>query len=212
MIDSSATTSFVELPSANAYLDSLAATRPYSYANAEAAPRATDTSSTWLEDLFASTTDVLFSDQVLIWVCLGVIVLAAYLVATRLGIGIPLFRKNAEVSVLSAEEAPEEENDLDRLAAIYESQGDYRQALRHRFLIVLTLLHNSGAIRWRRNGTNSDYVHQLSGHGISEAFRQAVRAFEQGWYGMHPLSVTDYEHACASMNIVRSAILSGRRS
>jgi hypothetical protein len=61
--------------------------------------------------------------------------------------------------------------------------GDYRSAIRLRFLIILKDLVGQNLITWRKEKTNSDYRYELAGHNTSASFNQAAYVFDLVWYG-----------------------------
>jgi Domain of unknown function (DUF4129) len=191
------------------YLDSLAGTTPFLYANRRVQRTWWDDFMEWWNELFISKGSV-YIDDALLWISIAIVVAVVYVIATKMGIIQPLFRRDAAVRRTSDTDEPQAVPDLDYLARQCESEGNYRLALRYRFLIVLTLLHNAGVIHWKRHGTNSEYVQQLSGSSVHVAFLNAVHTYEQGWYGMHGVSKAQYESAIQAIAAVQSGILSGR--
>ena len=70
--------------------------------------------------------------------------------------------------------------------------GDYRQATRYLYLITLTRLHEKGLIRWHREATNQEYLHQLKGSAWEGAFRNLTGYYEKVWYGEFPLGEAQF--------------------
>ncbi len=68
----------------------------------------------------------------------------------------------------------------DELAA----KGDYREAMRHLYLALLSHLHRAGAIDYDPTKSNWDYLFGFKGSGDAKhAFRDLTRRFDFVWYG-----------------------------
>ena len=80
--------------------------------------------------------------------------------------------------------------DLDARLAEALGRGDLREAVRVRYLAVLQALDAAGAIAWRRDKTNRQYVGEVSAAraDLAAPFRSATRAFDAVWYGERPVS------------------------
>jgi hypothetical protein len=81
---------------------------------------------------------------------------------------------------------------LNALQAEAQARGDFRMAFRYRYLQVLRDLGEEGLIRPEADRTNWDYVRQLQGHALYEAFRALTRSFDQVWYGQYALTESLY--------------------
>lgn len=84
------------------------------------------------------------------------------------------------------------ETDLDRFLREALAQGNYPLALRLYYLQIIKNLSEKNAIRWSREKTNRDYLREMRGHPLSEAFREATRIYERVWYGNRPLSAEEF--------------------
>jgi hypothetical protein len=60
---------------------------------------------------------------------------------------------------------------------------DFRLAVRYLYLKALNLLETEGLIHFETQGTNQEYIRQLSGKPQAESFRWLTRAYERVWYG-----------------------------
>lgn len=68
----------------------------------------------------------------------------------------------------------------DELAA----RGNYREAIRHLYLALLSHLHRAGFIDYDPTNSNWDYLFAFKGPGESkQAFRELTRRFDFAWYG-----------------------------
>ncbi|MEM0963810.1 MAG: DUF4129 domain-containing protein [Bacteroidota bacterium] len=72
--------------------------------------------------------------------------------------------------------------------------GDYREAVRVRYLSVLQALDETGALAWRQDKTNRQYVAEVAQGAppLAGPFRQATRVFDAVWYGERPVSESRY--------------------
>lgn len=80
----------------------------------------------------------------------------------------------------------EDISEIDAVSAYDEAvaNGDYRLALRLRFVQSLQLLSEREYIRWKPDKTNRNYVRELSQHReLQGDFRQIAQIYEWVWYG-----------------------------
>ena len=103
--------------------------------------------------------------------------------ATTGGVGGPL---------LDAEDIAEV--DLHTRLAEALDRGDHREAVRVRYLLLLQALDAAGAIAWRRDKTNRQYVTEVAAADADHAplFTRATRVFDAVWYGERPVSPALY--------------------
>ena len=68
-------------------------------------------------------------------------------------------------------------------------RGDHREAVRVRYLLLLQALDASGALAWRRDKTNRQYVAEVRASRPDRAatFARATRVFDAVWYGERPV-------------------------
>ena len=72
-------------------------------------------------------------------------------------------------------------------------QEDYALAIRLHYLDILKALSARGALRWKRDKTNGQYLRELAGHPLREDFRQLTRAYERVWYGEAALTESVFQ-------------------
>lgn len=72
-------------------------------------------------------------------------------------------------------------------------EGNYRRAVRLRFLQTLKLLSDAELIEWKTNRTNREYLHHLADPSISQSFRKLVLWYEYAWYGEFAVTLYQYE-------------------
>lgn len=87
----------------------------------------------------------------------------------------------------------------DELAA----RGEYREAVRHLYLALLSRLHREGAILYDVTLSNWDYLRQFRGQREwLPPFRELTRRFDFAWYGRDPVGAEgyrDFRALCAPM-------------
>ncbi|WP_447640928.1 MULTISPECIES: DUF4129 domain-containing protein [Chitinophagaceae] len=72
--------------------------------------------------------------------------------------------------------------------------GKYRLAIRLRYLYILKILDDKGAIKWQSGKTNYDYILEVRATSSEETyalFRQISTAFDFAWYGEHDAGKED---------------------
>lgn len=73
------------------------------------------------------------------------------------------------------------------------NEGNYRRAVRLRFLQTLKLLSDAELIEWKSNRTNREYLQNLADPTIFQSFRKLVLWYEYAWYGEFAVTVYQYE-------------------
>jgi hypothetical protein len=64
----------------------------------------------------------------------------------------------------------------------------YKRAVRLLYLKGLKVLADRGAINWRKDKTNRDYLHELRESPVRASFADATFLFEYVWYGDMPIN------------------------
>ena len=121
------------------------------------------------------------------------------------------------------EEKEEEEEDIEDLLeqekidiheiefvdeiTLAERAGNYRRAIRLRYLNALRDLSAKGLIMWKINKTNYDYYYELEGkEPIKDRFHGVVRIFEDVWYGQFDLEESHYTDAAETFESFNTAL------
>ena len=65
------------------------------------------------------------------------------------------------------------------------NKGDYTNAIRIYYLMVLQKLNKNGLIRWHKQKTNSHYLWEMRLHQHYPLFLSLTGVFERVWYGEH---------------------------
>lgn len=82
--------------------------------------------------------------------------------------------------------------DLDLQLGRAERAGDWRGAMRLRYLLVLRKLVDDGRITWKPESTDRDYLGQLHNSADRAAFGELSFLFKWAWYGDAPLDEARY--------------------
>jgi hypothetical protein len=73
------------------------------------------------------------------------------------------------------------------------SNNDFRSALRYLYLKALRLAGDEELIRFHAQGTNAEYIQQLTDHPQGDQFRFLTSAYEFVWYGGFELKQDQFE-------------------
>ena len=73
------------------------------------------------------------------------------------------------------------------------ASGNYRMALRLKFLKLMQTLNKHGKIAWRKDKTNLHYLSEMSAQANWEQFRFLVYAYERVWFGHSAFTQDDYK-------------------
>lgn len=85
------------------------------------------------------------------------------------------------------------ELDFPSLIAKYESENQYRVAVRYWFLYLLKTMVDKELIEWDPEKTNRDYVNLLQGKRYQKSFKKLAYVFDNVWYGKRELNTEKYE-------------------
>lgn len=96
-----------------------------------------------------------------------------------------IFRKKPKTITVEAEDIVENIHEINFQEKILgcENQGDYRSAVRYRFLNVLKKLSDQKKIEWNAEKTNHDYLRELKSAQAKTDFAELIYIFEYIWYG-----------------------------
>lgn len=85
----------------------------------------------------------------------------------------------------------------EQAAEAFAAKGQWRLALRARYLALLATLHHRRAIRYGRERTNGDYAAALAGSPAGPPFARLTLAFDEAWYGNKSFGEAGYRAALA---------------
>lgn len=105
---------------------------------------------------------------------------------------------------LNPEEQTIKENihqiNFEQLIATYETEHNYRYAVRYQFLHLLKIFTDKHLIEWDPDKTNVDYMREIEGSLAQRPFQRLSKIFEYVWYGEFEMLEGDYEMVKASFN------------
>jgi hypothetical protein len=81
---------------------------------------------------------------------------------------------------------PEEDihsGDLEKMYADALAKGNFRSAIRIRYLIVIRELSLQQMIHWKKEKTNQEYVFEMMNNIFYKHFKEVTLLFEKIWYG-----------------------------
>lgn len=70
--------------------------------------------------------------------------------------------------------------------------GEYKEAIRLRYLMLLRLLNKHKLVVWKKDKTNGNYLREMYGKKEFDLFRKLTLQFERIWYG--EIAVTELEY------------------
>ncbi len=73
------------------------------------------------------------------------------------------------------------------------NEGDYRMAIRMKFIRVLQEFNSTELIKWKEEKTNRDYLNELKQTTHYQFFKEASSIYSLIWYGNHHIDKDDYE-------------------
>jgi hypothetical protein len=142
---------------------------------------------TWLDKLVAKTW---FRRLMLaLMVCLLVFAVVKIALSNRM-----MLRRGPRQYNLNEDDAALQKEDLDKLVAQAEQAGNFRLAVRYRYMKALQQMDARGIIQLDAKSTNWDYVNRLINHPLKKQFLLLTRAYEYVWYGEFPLNGDQYQY------------------
>jgi hypothetical protein len=84
--------------------------------------------------------------------------------------------------------------------------GNYKMAVRLHYLGLIQSLAKRSWISWERDKTDGDYLREMGGRPVFEAFRDATLVFERIWYGNRDLEEGAYRRIAAQFEELEQQI------
>lgn len=123
----------------------------------------------------------------LLYILLGILLLACILLFIRKN-DIRFFRRSHEEKEEEGTLATEGPQNYDALARAAIAAGDWREAIRMRYLHSLQLLEAKQLIAPGKDKTNMDYLRELASTAWHKPFAKLTLHYEYVWYGQQPLN------------------------
>ncbi len=140
--------------------------------------------------------------QIIAYVLFGALVVFILIVLFR-RMKAPTLAIKTQKRIEAESLAEAEENlplvDLNRIFDEAIEKGEYKVALRIRFLMVLQKLIDAGLVKWKQSKTNEQYVRELTQTEIQNNFSQIVWLFDEVWYGNRGLLKMDFDETMTKM-------------
>lgn len=136
-----------------------------------------------------------FWQPIFFGIIIVVILVFILLIIRRSRIPVQVNERRTEARTL--EEAEENLPDV-TLNNIYSEaleEGDYKSALRIRFLMILQKMIDEQMITWKKWKTNEQYAAELSSGHLQNLFAGIVKIFDEAWYGDVALTQSAFEEA-----------------
>jgi hypothetical protein len=86
-----------------------------------------------------------------------------------------------------------DDDNLDEKIQKAVADKDHRLAVRYMYLKALRLLNDKQWIRYHADGTNYEYVNQMSGHKLANDFGFLTRVYDYVWYGEFTLTEEQFD-------------------
>jgi hypothetical protein len=83
---------------------------------------------------------------------------------------------------------------------------EHRLAVRFMYLKALQLLNEKQCIRYHADATNYEYVHQMSGHKLSNEFGFLTRVYDYMWYGEFTVTEEQFDIVHKNFNHFYNAL------
>ncbi len=134
----------------------------------------------------------------LIWILIVLGALTLFFLAMRRGVFTGAFRGKPRSAVVVNDIHEElHAEDLGALVRQAEEAGEWRRAVRLRYLQVLRYGLDNGLLNWRPEYTDRDYSSQLSDPAKRESFGKIAFTFQWVWYGEAQLDRASYNQLTA---------------
>lgn len=123
----------------------------------------------------------------LFYILLGALLLAGIILFIRKN-DILLFRRSHQQTATAEVLTEQGPQNYDALARAAITAGNWREAVRMRYLHTLQLLENKQLIAPGKDKTNMDYLRELSSTAWHKPFATLTLHYEYIWYGQQPLN------------------------
>lgn len=145
-----------------------------------------DTEPTWLDRLIQKK----WFNRLLMVILVGLLIFAVVKIALSNRM---MMRRGPKQFDRQEDDAALQKEDLDKLTAQAEQQGNFRLAVRYRYMKALQQMDVRGIIQLDAKSTNWDYVNRMIRHPLKKQFLLLTRAYEYVWYGEFPVNEEQYQ-------------------
>ncbi len=142
------------------------------------------------------------SETIVKYVIIGIVVLILLAVVIAIIMNTRLDQKvTTRVEAKTIEEAEENLPEVE-LNDIYQEAieaGEFKKALRIRFLMVLQLLIDQNHITWKKRKTNVQFANEIESAEIHNIFSSIVSVYDTIWYGETELGQEKFNQTVATI-------------
>ena len=117
--------------------------------------------------------------------------------------GVP---KDKKIITFSDEETIIKEADLPKLIEEAVSDGNYRLAIRYRYLFLLKILQDAEKILWAQQKTNEDYFEEIEEEELKTSFKTATDFYDYIWFGDFSISELEYHRLILSFEKINKTL------
>ena len=127
-------------------------------------------------------------------IVVGILVLLVYYVARYVSFDLKIERTKLESEGIDKPVEDIEILDIRQLLEQAKRDGNYKLAVRLYYLQLLKKLNEQGAIVWKKDKTNREYLSELfSGNFFFDDIRRLTLSYEAVWYGDHDLRADSFD-------------------
>lgn len=121
---------------------------------------------------------------------------------------IPKTKTKEATSDSGDQDIEEELEDIDAVTILNQAlnDGDYRLAIRMKFILALQELQTRKLIKWTPEKTNLNYYSELKESPIAPQFRKASRIYEWVWYGQRNITQAQYVNMVDPLNSLNNQL------
>jgi hypothetical protein len=142
---------------------------------------------TWQKNIGSWVREHLQSFKLLFYILLGLLLLTGIILFIRKN-DIPLFRRSHQQNEAGEILTTQGPQNYDALARAAIAAGNWREAVRMRYLHSLQLLEAKKLIAPGKDKTNMDYLRELASTNWYKPFASLTLHYEYVWYGQQPLN------------------------
>lgn len=133
----------------------------------------------------------------------GLLIALIYYLTRYISVDYKIERSKLETDDLARPVENIAELDIDRLLAQAKHDGHYKLAVRLYYLGLLKKLNDRGAIVWKKDKTNRDYLAELfSANIFFDEVKKLTRSYEAVWYGDHDLKADTFTVVAAQFESI----------
>ncbi len=137
----------------------------------------------------------------------GLIAFIVYQVVKNTSVDNKVVRPTQEAPTAATPVEDIETADLETWLEQARQQGNWREAVRVHYLLLLRTLHTQEKIHWQKDKTNLDYLNELLHHHLLyDPVRQLTRVYERVWYGEHTLTQNEFEQLAGNFDQVHQTL------